>query len=33
MTRLNGDLEKLIAKNASGADEVITISMDGGKGW
>ena len=33
MTRLNGDLEQIIAKKASGADEVITINMDGGAKW
>lgn len=33
MTRLNGDLEQIIAKKASGADEVITINMDGGSKW
>jgi hypothetical protein len=33
MARLNGDLEQIIAKKASGADEVITINMDGGSKW
>ena len=33
MSRLNGDLEQIIAKKASGADEVITINMDGGSKW
>ena len=33
MARLNGDLEELLAKNSSGADEVIQITMDGGTGW
>jgi len=33
MTRLNGDLEALLAKKNSGNDEVITVTMDGGTGW
>jgi hypothetical protein len=33
MARLNGDLEQIIAKKSSGADEVITINMDGGAKW
>jgi len=33
MTRLNGDLEQILARKNSGADEVIKISMDGGTGW
>jgi len=33
MSRLNGDLEQLIKRQASGADEVIQINMDGGKNW
>jgi hypothetical protein len=30
MSRLNGDLEQLIAKPK---EEVINVSMDGGTGW
>jgi hypothetical protein len=33
MTRLNGDLEQLLAKKNSGADDVIKINMDGGGNW
>jgi hypothetical protein len=34
MSRLEGDLEKLVAsKTSTGADEVITIKMDPGSGW
>jgi len=33
MTRLNGDLEALLAKKNSGDDEVITVTMDGGLGF
>ena len=33
MSRLNGDLEKIIAKQNSGAEEVIQINMDGGTSW
>jgi hypothetical protein len=33
MARLNGDLEQLLAKQASGEDEVIQVTMDGGTGW
>jgi hypothetical protein len=33
MTRLNGNLEELLAKKASGNDEVIQVTMDGGSGW
>lgn len=33
MARLNGDLEKLIAKQNSNEDQVIQISMDAGSGW
>ena len=33
MTRLNGDLEEILAKQASGEDEVIQVTMDGGTGW
>lgn len=33
MARLNGDLEQLLARKNSGADEVIQINMDGGSKW
>lgn len=33
MTRLNGDLEVLLAKKNSGADDVIEVKLDGGTGW
>jgi len=33
MARLNGDLEKLIVKQASGDNDVIQINMDAGSGW
>lgn len=33
MTRLNGDLEALLAKNISGENEVIEVKLDGGSGW
>lgn len=33
MARLNGDLEEILAKQASGEDEVIQVTMDGGTGW
>ena len=33
MTRLNGDLETLLAKKNSGQDDVIQIQMDGGNTW
>ena len=33
MTRLNGDLEKILAKQSTGSDEVIQITMDGGSNW
>ena len=34
MSRLEGNLEKLINSNSSGSsDEVITIKMDPGSGW
>jgi len=33
MARLNGDLEKIIAKQGSGEDQVIQINMDSGSGW
>jgi hypothetical protein len=33
MARLNSDLEQLLARKNSGADEVIQINMDGGSKW
>lgn len=33
MSRLNGDLEQLLARRNSGADDVIQINMDGGNKW
>lgn len=33
MARMEGDLEKLVSENNSGANEVIQISMDAGAGW
>jgi hypothetical protein len=33
MTRLNSDLETLLAKKNSGQDEVIQVTMDGGNSW
>lgn len=33
MSRLNGDLEQLIIKQASREDEVIQVQMDGGSSW
>lgn len=33
MTRLNGDLEKILAKQNSSEDQVIQINMDAGSGW
>ena len=33
MTRLNGDLEALLVKQASSENEVIEVKLDGGSGW
>ena len=33
MSRLNGDLEKILAKQSSDEDQVIQINMDAGNGW
>lgn len=33
MTRLNGDLEKILVKKESNEDQVIQINMDAGSGW
>ena len=33
MSRLNGDLEKIIVKQSSGENDVIQVNMDGGSSW
>jgi len=33
MTRLNGDLEKIIAKQGSNEEQIIQVNMDAGSGW
>jgi len=33
MTRLNGNLEELLAKQTSDSGEVIQVKMDGGSSW
>lgn len=33
MTRLNGDLEKLLIDQTSGENDLIQIQMDAGAGW
>ena len=33
MSRLNGDLEKILAKSGTADDQVIQINMDAGSGW
>lgn len=33
MSRLEGDLEKLVAESKGSSDEVIEVKMDGGAGW
>lgn len=33
MSRLNGDLEKLLIKKTSGTDEVIEVKLDSGNNW
>ncbi len=33
MTRLNGDLEQILARKNSGADDVIQVKMDSGTNW
>lgn len=33
MSRLEGDLEKLVVESKNNNEEVIKISMDGGSGW
>ena len=33
MTRLNGDLEQILARKNSGADDVIQVNLDSGSNW
>jgi len=33
MTRLEGDLEKLVLQSKNTEDEVIEVNLDGGVGW
>ena len=33
MTRLNGDLEQILARKNNGDDEVIRVNMDSGSNW
>ena len=33
MSRLNGDLEKIISKQGSSDDQIIQVNMDAGSGW
>ena len=33
MTRLNGDLEQILARKNNGGDEVIQVNMDSGSNW
>ena len=33
MTRLNGDLEKILSKQDSNQDQVIQVNVDAGSGW
>ena len=33
MSRLEGDLEELLAKQSSGSDDIIEVKMDGGSHW
>lgn len=33
MSRLNGDLEKILARQNTAEDQVIQINMDAGSGW
>jgi len=33
MSRLEGDLEEILAKQSSGSDDVIEVRMDGGSHW
>ena len=33
MSRLEGDLEKLVSQSNNNNEEIIQVSMDGGSGW
>jgi len=33
MSRLEGDLEEILAKQSSGSDDIIEVKMDGGSHW
>jgi len=33
MSRLEGDLEEILARQSSGSDNVIEVKMDGGSHW
>ena len=33
MTRLNGDLEQILARKNNGDDDVIQVNMDSGSNW
>ena len=33
MSRLNGDLEQILARKNSGSDDVIQVKMDSGSNW
>jgi len=33
MSRLEGDLEEILAKESSGSDDIIEVKMDGGSHW
>ena len=33
MSRLEGDLEKILSRQSSGSDDVIEVKMDGGSHW
>lgn len=33
MSRLNGDLEQILARKNSGADDIIQVNMDSGSNW
>ena len=33
MARLSGDLEQILARKNSGADDVIQVNMDSGSNW
>ena len=33
MSRLEGDLEEILARQSSGSDDVIEVKMDGGSHW